>query len=143
MSGSLDALERELRGLRRRLRESPPAWFLVAAPPFATRGDLAFHVVRRTAATAFGIEWPNRPFPALPRLPDLSLADQLDVVAADLLAVSSGDEAQLGWLLGELLVHRRQLDGAPPGTAAAALVEELTGTADPAGWLRYCDAVTR
>jgi hypothetical protein len=143
VSAALDALDRELRGFRRRLRESAPAWFAVGAPPFATRGELAFHVVRRTAATGFGIEWPGRALPDLPRLPDLSLADQLDVVATDLLAVASGDESAVARLLGELLVHRQQLDGAAPGPAATALVAELTGLADPADWAAFCDAVAR
>jgi hypothetical protein len=139
VSAVADALEREVRGLRRRLREAPMHWFAAAAPPFATRDDAAFHVVRRIAGDAFACEFPGRLMPPVPRLPALALADQLDVVAHDLLAFVDGNDALAGLLLAELLLHRWHIDGSPPGPASSALAATLTGESDLAGWQRLCD----
>ncbi|MCU1678175.1 MAG: hypothetical protein JWM93_2933 [Frankiales bacterium] len=139
MSATTDALERELRGLRSRLREATPTWFSVAAPPFASRAEGAFHVVRRIALAAFSAEFRDRDMPELPRLPVLSLPDQLDVVADDLLTAAPIDGDVAGRLLAELLLHRWHIDGSLPGPSSTALAHAATGEADLAGWQRLCD----
>lgn len=137
MDALIVVLERELRGFRGRLREVNPRWYAAAASPFATRADVAFHVIERVAASAYALERPGAVVPVVPRLPDLSLADQLDVVAADYLRVATSDDASAR-LLGELLLHRAQLDGAPAGPEAMSVVRSATGVDAVDGWLTWC-----
>ncbi len=140
MSETADALRRELRGLRARLREAPPQWFTAAAPPFATREDVAFHVVQEIARESFASAHPGRRTPVVPRLPALSLADQFEVVTDELLCALPDDSAVAGPLLAEILLHRWQLDGSAPGPLSSAAAAAATGEADVSGWQRLCDA---
>ncbi|MDQ1703231.1 MAG: hypothetical protein QOF57_2483 [Frankiaceae bacterium] len=144
MSDAADALRRELRALRIRVRESPAQWFAAAAPPFATRDDAAFHVVQEIARESFAVAFPGRPAPPVMRLPSLALADQLDVVTDELLhSMDDENDAVTGPLLAEVLLHRWHLDGSAPGPASTAAAAEATGVGDLRGWQRLCDARTR
>ena len=138
VSAVIDALDREVRGFARRLREAPMHWFAAAAPPFATREDAAFHVVRRIASAAVACECPDRAMPSVPRVPALAMADQLDVVSHDLFAVVDGHDGLAGQLLAELLLHRWHIDGSPPGPSSSVLAAEATGEEDLVGWQRLC-----
>ena len=77
--------------------------------------------------------------PTMPRLPDLALADQLDVVAHDLFAMADLNDALAGRLLAELLLHRWHIDSSPAGPSSAELAASLTGERDAVGWQRLCD----
>jgi hypothetical protein len=118
----LDVLAREVRALVTRLRGFSITRFRAAAPPFATRGDAAHHLVTAVAAAAARAE--GAPVRAVPRLGDFALADQLAVVGADLVAALSArpDPSLAADALGELVLHRRDIDGFPPGGEAVQLL---------------------
>ncbi|MFL6139420.1 MAG: hypothetical protein ACJ74O_16675 [Frankiaceae bacterium] len=117
-----DVLAREVRALVARLRGFSVTRFGAAAPPFATRGDAAHHLVSAVAAAAAAAE--GVPAHPVPRLGDFALADQLAVVGADLVAaLSAGPDPRLAaGALGELVLHRRDIDGFPPGREAVELL---------------------
>ena len=132
-AAALDVLAREVRALVARLRGFSLARFRAAAPPFATRGDAAHHLVTAVAAAAARAEGePARP---VPRLGDFALADQLAVVGADLVAaLAAGPDPSLAAdALGELVLHRRDIDGYPPGREAVELLALAWGCAPVAG----------
>lgn len=115
----MDLLRRESRSLVQRLRLWTPARYAAAAPPHGTRGDLVHHLVQALADAAADLE--GGPRRAVPRLDtDLALADQLAVVADDL--VRAAPPAQVAReATAHLLLHRRDLLGeeVPPGLAEA------------------------
>lgn len=117
----LDVLTRELDLLVGRARALAPArWSLpLGAPtPFATRADALFHLAAWLAAAS------GAPVP-LPRLTNpLALGDQLAVVGDDLVGELRTGRRPVGAAsaaLGELLLHRHDLDGVRPGQRAGGL----------------------
>jgi hypothetical protein len=74
------------------------------APP--TRGDLAYKLVQRLAD--HGADAEDRPHRPVPRENDLVLADQIRVLADDLLAAEASDE-QLRLAIDEVEALRRTL----------------------------------
>jgi hypothetical protein len=129
----IDVLAREVRALVARLRGFSVTRFASAAPPFATRGDAAHHLVTSLAAAAATAEGvPVRP---VPRLGDFTLADQLAVVGTDLVAALSArsDPALAAGALGELVLHRRDIDGFAPGQEAVGLLAQAWGCRPVAG----------
>jgi hypothetical protein len=89
-----------------------------AEPPFGTRAGAIRHLVRELVlltddTLTYG-------FP--PPVEDLLLGDQLAVVGADALAAMRSRGEDGVFLLGELVLHRYDLDGTlPRGDVAAAL----------------------
>jgi hypothetical protein len=132
-AAALDVLAREVRALVSRLRGFSITRFRAAAPPFASRGDAAHHLVSAVAAAAALAE--GGPVRAVPRLGDFALADQLAVVGADLLAALAvrPDEGLAADALGELVLHRRDIDGFPPGREAVELLALAWGCQPVAG----------
>jgi hypothetical protein len=107
-----EVLERELDLLVRRLRGFTPARYGAAAPPFPTRADAAWHLAQRLVELA---GTPER----IPELPVAALPDVLTVVGRDLLETDP-DPATTARALAEVLLHRYDVDGAPPGPHASA-----------------------
>src|SRR5207248_11040887 len=79
-------LDRELSSLVERLRDFTAARYRAGAPPFETRADAAYHLVRVLASLA------DPAHADVPRLPDLALADQLAVVAQELTGAERSDD---------------------------------------------------
>jgi hypothetical protein len=109
----------ELARLVSRLRSiGRPRLAAASVPPFTTRADAIDHLVREMVAVA-GAE---HGFP--PRIDDVLLGDQLAVVGADALRAlrSSGSDDETLFLLGEVVLHRFDLDGTlPKGATVTAL----------------------
>lgn len=134
-------LDREARLLVARVRDWSAARWGAAAPPFATRADAAHHLAARLADFAHVVEGGASP-PPLPRLgSDLVLPDQLAVTALDLrralLTAAGGPEGPAGRrvaaaALAELLLHRRDLDGAGPLPDSTAAVLAALAPGSPA-----------
>jgi hypothetical protein len=117
VSNATDLLRRESASLVERLRVWTPARWAAAAPPYGTRGDLAFHLAQAFADAAARLE--GGPRRLLPRLDsDLALADQLAVTADDLVRAAPEDETARR-ATAHLLLHREDLLGeqVPPGLA--------------------------
>jgi hypothetical protein len=129
---ALDVLRRELRSLVTRVRGFSATRLAAAAPPIGTRADAAFHLAAELAGLAARAETPagarvvERP---LPRLGDFTLADQLAVVGNDLVgAVEAGGPPGLAAAaLGEVVLHRRDLDGSLPGKDAVVVLAVAYG----------------
>ena len=112
-------LEQELARLVSRLRSiGGPRLAAASVPPFTKRADAIHHLVRELvvlADEAHGL-------PA--RLEDVLLGDQLAVVGGDALVAmrSRGSADEVLFALGEVVLHRFDLDGSlPNGEAIAAL----------------------
>jgi hypothetical protein len=132
-------LERELDGLVRRLRGWSPRGWRPAAGPLGDRSDVAHHVAcvlaligqgAEEAGSAGVPEWREPP-----RLPVHALADAVTVTGDDAVRalrvvgaetpVWSPAGREAAWslaqrALGEVLLHRHDLDGAAPGPQASA-----------------------
>jgi hypothetical protein len=110
-----ELLAREARSLVDRLRLWTPQRWAAAAPPYATRADLAHHLAQ-SFVTAAGET--TRPLPRLDS--DLALPDQLAVTADDLVRTGRATLEHVA----HLLAHRRDLLGedVPP-----SLQEQLSG----------------
>lgn len=125
----VERLGRETAALVARLRPWTPARWSAAARPGVTRADVVHHLVQVLADAAADAE--GQPRRRVPRLDvDLVLPDQLAVVVADLLAAGAGEGAAA--LLGEVLLHRYDVDGSPPPAGAV----EALHAAGPAEVLR-------
>jgi hypothetical protein len=106
----------ELGRLVSRLRSIGAARLATASvPPFATRADAVHHLVRELVLVAGD----SHGFPR--RFEDVLLGDQLAVVGADALRVLSSD-AEAVFVLGEVVLHRFDLDGSLPKGEAARLL---------------------
>ncbi len=106
----------ELARLVSRLRSiGAPRLATASVPPFVTRADAVHHLVRELVAlTDDSHGYPHR-------FEDVLLGDQLAVVGADALA-SLGSESDGVFLLGEIVLHRFDLDGSlPKGDAVRVL----------------------
>jgi hypothetical protein len=115
----LDLAAQELARLVSRLRSiGAPRLATASTPPFATRADAIHHLVRELVLVADS----SHGFPR--RFEDVLLGDQLAVVGADaLLALGSdGHSAHARFVLGEIVLHRFDLDGSlPKGDAVRVL----------------------
>jgi hypothetical protein len=120
-----DLLADELGRLVSRLRSiGAPRLAAPSVPPFVTRADAVHHLVHELVLAAEE----GQGFPE--RLEDVLLGDQLAVVGADALAaLSSRTERASLFLLGEVVLHRFDLDGSlPKGEVARVLGDgELVG----------------
>jgi hypothetical protein len=130
---AVEVLSRELRSLVTRLRGFSPPRFAAAAPPFPTRGDVAHHLIVTLARSGTALE--GVAVPDVRRLADHVLADQLAVVGADLLAVLADhpEPAVAAAGLGEVVLHRRDLDGSVPATDAVGVLAAAWGCAETVG----------
>ncbi len=150
----LGLLDREGALLADRLRRVGPGWYAAAAWPFPNRAAAVHHLAATLAVTAQGLEAADavaeprwRPFP---RVPTTVLADALAVAVGDVLAAAAGSAAPLTgrsvWRPGgrvpaettfaasvaELLLHRSDLDGAPPPRRLAAAALAVLEPGQPA-----------
>lgn len=150
-------LERELELVVRRLRGFTPVRYAAPAAPFPTRADAAYHLAEVLAdaepavlsvlavlavlAAVGAAAGPTRR-PALPRLGDMALADQVAVLGHDLVRALRATRAGPGrpaseqahvvaLLLAEVLLHRHDLDGAAPAADAARLVLDVLDPSVP------------
>lgn len=135
-------LDREASLVVRRLRGFTERRLATAAPPLESRAEVARHLAQTLAEAAQGVaatvedEAPTwRLLPGLPELPVLALADAVAVTANDLVEALASPPSS-AWtpegrqpavevaaaMLAEVLLHRRDLDGAPPGAEAAEAV---------------------
>ena len=114
-----DLLADELTRLVSRLRSiGGPRLASASVPPFSTRADAISHLIRELVVVADE----QHGFPD--RIDDVLLGDQLAVVGADALRALSGNgsDAEAQFVLGEVVLHRFDLDGTlPKGPAVAAL----------------------
>lgn len=128
----LDLLAREIDLLVGRLRGFTPARYAATAPPFPARADVVRHLAQRLVDLA-GI---GR---SLPDLPATALADVVAVTGQDLVRSDPSPDV-IREALGEVVLHRYDVDGARPGPRTAA----TAGTADPEALLadarRRCPA---
>ncbi|BEP12269.1 hypothetical protein acdb102_05800 [Acidothermaceae bacterium B102] len=112
-------LEQELARLVSRLRSiGGPRLAAVSVPPFTKRADAINHLVRELVVVADEAHG----FPS--RLDDVLLGDQLAVVGGDALRTlrSRGSADEVLFVLGEVVLHRFDLDGSlPKGDAITAL----------------------
>ena len=112
-------LEQELARLVSRLRSiGGPRLSAASVPPFTKRADAIDHLVRELVELADEAHG----FPV--RLDDVLLGDQLAVVGGDALRTlrSRGSMDEVLFVLGEVVLHRFDLDGSlPKGDAIAAL----------------------
>jgi hypothetical protein len=148
-------LERELDGLVRRLRGWSPRGWRPAAGPVGSRSDAAHHVACVLAVVGQGVEEAGRAgvpqWREPPRLPVHALADAVTVTGHDAVhalravgadtpvwspagRVAARSLAQ--WALGEVLLHRHDLDGAAPGPQASAAAGTGGAPADVLAALR-------
>ena len=116
-------LQRELDLLVRRLRGFPAARYAAAAPPFPTRADAAWHLAQRLVELAGSGQ-------RIPDLPVAALPDVLAVVGRDLLDADP-DVDTTARALAETLLHRYDVDGAPPGPHASTLALQVLDPAAP------------
>ncbi|MDX6242659.1 MAG: hypothetical protein QOE76_382 [Frankiales bacterium] len=91
-----------------------------SVPPFPTRADAIHHLVRELVLVADS----SHGFPR--RFEDVLLGDQLAVVGADALRAlsSEGDPAHARFVLGEIVLHRFDLDGSLPKGDAVRILGE-------------------
>jgi hypothetical protein len=128
----LDVLRREVRSLVTRVRGFSATRLAAGAPPIGTKADAAFHLARELAvlaARAEGAAGADAYGDRLPRLGDFVLADQLAVVGHDLVAALAA-RAEVGiaaTALGEVVLHRRDLDGSLPGRDAVVALAAAYG----------------
>ena len=118
-------LRRESRSLVQRLRLWTPARWAAAAPPYATRAELAHHLAQSLADLAAEAEEEQRR--VLPRLDgDLALPDQLAVTADDLVRAAPSPGAAVA-ATAHLLAHRKDLldEDVPAGLAAALGIADV------------------
>lgn len=141
-------LDRETALVVRRLRGFTAARYAAAAPPFASRAAVARHLAEALTVAGQGVESAAAPEPPrwrrLPDLPVLALADMVAVTGQDLVRALEPPPPAV-WtpegrrtaaevaasLLAEVLLHRRDLDGSPPGAEAAAAVLAVLEPARP------------
>ena len=101
----------ELARLVSRLRSiGGPRLAAAAVPPFAHRSDAIHHLVRELVELADEAHgYPGR-------IDDVLLGDQLAVVGADALRVlrERGSEDEVTFVLGEVVLHRFDLDATLP-----------------------------
>jgi hypothetical protein len=131
-------LDRETALVVRRLRGFTEVRYASAAPPMESRAAVARHLAAALAVAGQGVESAaalDQPqWRTLPDLPVLALADAVAVTAADLLGALTAAPAStwtpngrrptaevLAAVLAEVLLHRRDLDGSPPGGEAATV----------------------
>lgn len=115
---TLELVSAELDRLVARLRSIGAARLAAASvPPFATRADAAWHLVLELAAV------PDDQHGSPRRFTDLLLGDQIAVVGADALAaLAFRPDGEAEWVLGEVVLHRCDVDGSlPKGDVARAL----------------------
>jgi hypothetical protein len=106
----------ELGRLVSRLRSiGAPRLAAASVPPFTTRADAVHHLVRELVLVAGD----THGFPR--RFEDVLLGDQLAVVGADALRALSSD-AEAAFVLGEVVLHRFDLDGSLPRGEAVRLL---------------------
>lgn len=120
----LELLTREIDLLVGRLRDFTPARYAAAALPFADRAGVARHLAQQLV-TFSGSDR------QLPVLPPLACADLVAVTGADLAAARPAGEV-VAAALAEVLLHRFDLDGSPPGRAAALAVLAVLDPSPPA-----------
>jgi len=143
-------LDREAALVVRRLRGFTEARYAAAAPPFDSRAAAARHLGEVLAVAGQGVESATAAeaprWRQLPDLPALALADAVAVTANDLLSALQLP-AESVWTptgrrpaavvaagaLAEVLLHRRDLDGSPPGAEAAAAALAVLAPAHPPG----------
>jgi hypothetical protein len=133
----LDVLRRELRSLVTRVRGFSATRFAAGAPPLGTRADVAFHLAGElarlgAAAEGAGGDVTRR---VVPRLGDFVLPDQLAVVGGDLVAALGArpTDRLAAMALGEVVLHRRDLDGSLPGRDAVAVLAAAYGCDETPG----------
>jgi hypothetical protein len=122
----LDLAAQELDRLASRLRSIGPGRLASSAgPPFGTRADAIRHLVRELVLVSD--ETLPHGYPA--RVDDVLLGDQLAVVATDALAALRSRGEDGSFVLGEIVLHRYDLDGSLPGgeVAAALAGDDLVG----------------
>lgn len=118
----LDLVADELGRMVSRLRSiGAPRLGQPCVPPFPTRADAVRHLVRELVTVADD----TLPHGVPPRFDDVLLGDQLAVIGSDALAglrsAPDGSSAAV-LVLGELVLHRFDLDGTlPKGEAARVL----------------------
>ena len=114
----LDLAASELDRLVSRLRSiGAPRLAAPAVPPFRSRADAIHHLVRELVLQADEAHG----FPG--RLDDVLLGDQLAVVGADALAVlKSRPDTDALFVLGEVVLHRFDLDASLPKGAVARVL---------------------
>jgi hypothetical protein len=125
MPEAIDLLRRESASLVQRLRLWTPARWAALAPPYGTRGDLAFHLAQALADVTADLD--GRPHRPLPRLDtDLALADQIAVTGHDL-GRAQPPEQLARRVTAHLLAHRHDLlgDDVPDGLARALGVDDV------------------
>ena len=129
-SPALELAAAELARLVSRLRSiGAPRLATASVPPFGTRADAIHHLVRELVVMADE----SHGFPK--RFEDVLLGEQLAVVGVDALAaVGAGDDAtaRAVLLLGEVVLHRYDLDGSLPKGDAL----EILGGGDLVATLR-------
>jgi hypothetical protein len=97
-----------------------------AVPPFGTRAEAIRHLVRELVLLTDDTLPHGYPVP----VEDLLLGDQLAVVGADALAALRTRADQGTFVLGELVLHRHDLDGSLPGGEVAAALGDGALVAD-------------
>jgi hypothetical protein len=106
----------ELGRLVSRLRSiGAPRLAAASVPPFVTRADAVHHLVHELVLVAGD----THGFPR--RFEDVLLGDQLAVVGADALRALRSD-AEAVFVLGEIVLHRFDLDGSLPKGEAARIL---------------------
>jgi hypothetical protein len=106
----------ELGRLVSRLRSiGAPRLAAASVPPFVTRADAVHHLVHELVLVAGD----THGFPR--RFEDVLLGDQLAVVGADALR-ALGSDAEAVFVLGEIVLHRFDLDGSLPKGEAARIL---------------------
>ena len=115
----LELAAHELDRLCSRLRSIGPGRLASAAePPFGTRASAIRHLVRELVVLADE----TLPHGYPPPVEDLMLGDQLAVVGAEAVAAMRSRGEDPVWMLGEVVLHRYDLDGTlPRGDVAKAL----------------------
>jgi hypothetical protein len=119
----LDLATDELARMVSRLRSiGGPRLGTASVPPFATRADAVQHLVRELVEISG--DSVQHGFPK--RLEDALLGDQLAVVGADALQALGSRVAEAAdeslFILGEIVLHRFDVDGSLPGGAVARVL---------------------
>jgi hypothetical protein len=123
----LELAGQELDRLCSRLRSIGSGRLASAAePPFGTRASAIRHLVRELVAVADDTLPYGYPAP----VEDLMLGDQLAVVGAEALAALGRRGDDPVFVLGELVLHRYDLDGTLPGGDVAAALGDGALVAD-------------
>lgn len=115
----LELAGQELDRLCSRLRSIGAGRLASAAePPFGTRASAIRHLVRELVVVADDTVPHGYPTP----VDEVMLGDQLAVVGAEALVALSARGDDPLWVLGEMVLHRYDLDGTlPRGEVAEAL----------------------